>query len=124
MLDFRTKEQLMAGKAFERVSKRQTESDFKDYKSFALSFPSLIHTCGLVQAVAFAKAKDKDGYISDLQAVFNEIDNAGDLAARSREAPVMEYMRITRHAISAASWIKRYCQASDSEGGEKIAGMP
>lgn len=122
MLDFRTKEQSMAGKAFERVNERQRTlgEDFKEYKSFALSFPSLIHSCGLVQALAYAKkdtkgkdSKIKSGYINDLQEVFNEIDNAGDLPTRSREADVMEYMRITRHAISAASWIKRYCQASD-----------
>lgn len=115
MLDFRTKEQSMACKAFELVNERHQTlgEDFKDYKSFALSFPSLIHSCGLVQAVAFAMAKDKDGYIDDLQKVFNEIDNAGNLQKISREAPVMKYMRITRHAISAASWIKRYCQAND-----------
>lgn len=122
MLDFRTKEQSMAAKAFERVNEQQKtlEDDFKDYKSFALSFPSLIHSCGLVQALSFAqketKGKDsriKNGYVKDLQEVFNEIDNAGDLPTRSREADIMEYMRITRHAISAASWIKRYCQASD-----------
>lgn len=122
MLNFTTKEQLMAQKAYERVAIRSDEEnfDFKEYKTFALSFPSLIHTCGLVQAIAFAKkdtkGKDsriKNGYIDDLQAVFDEIDSAGDLAKKSREAPVMEYMRITRHAISAASWIKRYCQASE-----------
>lgn len=120
MLNFTTKEQLMASTAYERVSTRSHEEnfDFKEYKSFALSFPSLIHTCGLVQAMAFAKAKGKSEYIDDLQAVFDRIDNAGNLQTRSREARVMEYMRITRHAISAASWIKRYCQASDQEGGE------
>ena len=115
MLNFRTKEQSMAQEAYERVSNRSNDEsfDFKEYKSFALSFPSLIHSCGLVQAVAFAMAKDKSGYIDDLQAVFDKIDSVRDLPARSREANVMEYMRITRHAISAASWIKRYCQASD-----------
>ncbi|MBQ3456346.1 MAG: type III-B CRISPR module-associated protein Cmr5 [Synergistaceae bacterium] len=126
MLDFRTKEQSMAGKAFERVNERQRTlgEDFKEYKSFALSFPSLIHSCGLVQALAFANAKDKGGYISDLQKVFDTIDNGGDLLERSREAPVMEYMRITRHAINAASWIKRYCQAINTEGGGNLAELP
>ena len=103
----------MAQQAYIRVSERCKEADFNEYKSFALSFPSLIHSCGLVQAVAFAKAKSKDNFIEDLQAVFNAIDDAGDLQRRSREANVIEYMRISRHAISAASWIKRYCQASD-----------
>ena len=122
MADFMTKEQSMAQKAFLRVSERQAEPNFSDYKSFALAFPSLIHTCGLVQAVSFACSKKKNKYIEDLQAVFNEIDNAGDLATRSREAMIMEYMRISRHALSAASWIKRYCQAApDKKEGENVA---
>ena len=129
MLNFRTKEQLMASEAYERVSKRSNAEKFGDYKSFALSFPSLIHSCGLVQAMAFAEAKEKREYIDDLQAVFDRIDSAGNLKARSREAHVMEYMRITRHAISAASWIKRYCQAygkntSDKEEENDIAELP
>lgn len=120
MLNFTTKEQLMAQEAYERVTNRSNDKNFdlKEYKSFALSFPSLIHSCGLVQAVAFAEAKKKGEYIDDLQKVFDKIDNAGNLKTRSREAHVMEYMRITRHAISAASWLKRYCQASEKEGGE------
>ena len=124
MPDFTTKEQLMAREAYISVETRRNESGFKDYKTFALSFPSLIHSCGLVQALAFANAKDKGGYISDLQKVFDKIDSAGDLLVKSRETPVMEYMRITRHAISAASWIKRYCQAINTEGGENIAELP
>lgn len=124
MLNFTTKEQLMAQEAYERVITRSNEEDFDEYKSFALSFPSLIHTCGLVQAVAFAEAKDKGGYIDDLQKVFDRTDNAGDLRAKSREAHVMEYMRITRHAITAAGWLKRYCQACENEGGNNLAGLP
>ncbi len=112
MLNFTTKEQLMAREAYERVSNRSNDENFdKEYKNFALSFPSLIHSCGLVQAVSFAIAKEKENYIHDLQKVFDKIDDAGDLQTRSREAQIIEYMRITRHAISAASWIKRYCQA-------------
>ena len=124
MLNFTTKEQKMAQEAYSRVTERSKDKDFDGYKSFALSFPSLIHSCGLVQAVAFAQAKDKGEYIDDLQKVFDTTDNAGDLRTKSREAPVMEYMRMTRHAIAAAGWIKRYCQASENEGGTNIAELP
>ena len=111
-----TKEQLMAQRAFSVVSKRNMEyandaKKFDEYKSFAFSFPTLIHSCGLVQAIAFAGAKSKDDYVEDLQVVFDEIDDAGNLSERSRKANIVEYMRISRHATSAASWIKRYCQA-------------
>lgn len=77
--------------------------------------------------MAFAQAQDKGEYIDDLQKVFDTIDNSGNLRTKSREAPVMEYMRITRHAISAASWIKRYCQTygnAGNEGVNNIAGLP
>lgn len=124
MLNFTTKEQLTAQEAYSRVSERSKDKDFDDYKSFALSFPSLIHSCGLVQALAFAQAKDKGEYIDDLQKVFDTTDDAGNLPEKSRKAHVMEYMRMTRHAISAASWIKRYCQASENEGGNNIAELP
>ena len=115
MPDFtrKTKEQAMAQEAFSRVSIRQKENNFEDYKTFALSFPTLIHSCGLVQAVAFAAARDKKIFLEDLEAVFKVIDAKGDLQRRSREAGIMDYMRISRHALTAASWIKRYCQAME-----------
>ena len=110
-----TKDQKMAQVAYESVASRQGEG-FGDYCNFAYAFPSLIHSCGLVQAVAFAKAKKKDDYIKDLQDVFDQADKAGDLYERSRTAGLSEYARISRHALAAASWLKRYCQAMDKTG--------
>ena len=108
-----TKEQRMAQKAFARVNAHTTEErfNFKEYRSFAMSFPTMIHSSGLVQAVAFAQAKNQAAYLSDINAVFAEIDHAGALEDISRSAGLTDYMRITLHALSAASWLKRYCQA-------------
>lgn len=109
-----TKEQLMAQAAFLSVSERQKDKNsFDEYKSFALSFPALIHSCGLVQAIAFARAKNKNDFINDLEKVFMAVDKSGNLQSRSREADIIEYTRISRNAISAASWIKRCCQGCD-----------
>ena len=132
-----TKEQEMAQKAWKCVSDRRSsfkDEDFDKYSSFALAFPALIHSCGLVQAVAFASRDDKDDkksflrdFMKDLQDVFNTIDKAGDLKVRSREAELAEYSRISRHALAAASWIKRYCQALDKQGnkgGMSLAELP
>ena len=110
-----TKEQKMAQSAWICVEKRSKAGAFGDYTSFALAFPALIHSCGLAQAVAFATAKKQADYLADIQEVFNAIDRAGDLMERSREAGLAEYSRISRHALAAASWIKRYCQALDKE---------
>lgn len=104
-----TKDQKMAQAAYGCVSNRRGNG-FEDYASFAFSFPSLIHSCGLVQAVAFAKAKDRDEYLTDLKTVFNTVDHTDNLAKDSRDAELAEYTRISRHALAAASWLKRYCQ--------------
>ena len=106
----------MAQVAWARVEKRSGAGNFSEYNSFSLAFPALIHSCGLVQAVAFAVTKDKDkDFLRDLQDVFDAVDSAGDLKTCSREAGLAEYTRISRHAIAAASWIKRYCQALDKD---------
>lgn len=107
-MGIRTKEQQMAQAAFERVQGRS--SGFEEYSSFALAFPSLVHSCGLAQALAFAQAKGRADYLSDLERVLGE-DGGGDLCTRSREAELMEYMRLSRRVLMASSWIKRYCQA-------------
>lgn len=109
-----TKDQKMAQAAYGRIVDRHRQGEgFEEYCNFAYAFPALIHSCGLVQAVAFAKAKGKADYIADLQAVFDRVDDAGDLYERSRAADLSEYARISRHALAAASWLKRYCQAMD-----------
>ena len=112
-----TNEQKMAQAAWKNVSDRRNSlknEDFDKYSSFALAFPALIHSCGLVQAVAFAATKKQDDYLADIQEVFDAVDKAGNLMERSREAGLAEYTRISRHALAAASWIKRYCQALDT----------
>ena len=114
---------------------------FKKYKSFAFSFPTLIHTCGLMQAVVFAqiKAAQSDNYIKDFKDTIKVIEpeiftapqgnnngNAQDdqdvvecacLLDSIRTADVHKYMRLSARALMAASWLKRWCQAF---GGDEV----
>jgi CRISPR-associated protein Cmr5 len=126
--EIKTYDQKMAEKAFECLQSVRSHGDAREYRSFAMSFPSLIHTCGLVQAVVFALIKN-NGYLCDFASVLSvvEADLCGDnqgqnlnlsekLAKLAREAQVMEYMRISRHALSAASWLKRYAQTLPERG--------
>jgi CRISPR-associated protein Cmr5 len=92
----------------------------KEYRSFAKKFPALIHTCGLAQAVAFALAKQENDYIEDLAAVLKgsghqEITSAQTLHERARTQPLSGYLRLSRDAINAASWLKRYVEAAGEE---------
>ena len=105
----RTREQRMAETAFKRIEQRASEEKSDEYLSFANSFPSLIHSCGLVQAVAFAQAKKKTNLLEDLAEVLSKPLNQLTVDAKSR--PLASYMLLSREALLAAGWLKRYAQA-------------
>jgi len=118
----RTNSQRMAQAAYKRIAARKPDSEFA---SFARSFPSLIHSCGLAQAVAFAQAKGTSEkskekppgkYLDDLAAVLAAVGHsdaatADTLKAATRESPVPAYIRLSRNALQAAGWLKRYVEA-------------
>ena len=114
-----TRSQKLAQAAFARVTSRDTSD--KDYVSFAKKFPALIHTCGLVQAVAFALAKDHTDYVEDLAAVLKAgghplVNSSQSLDNQARNETLTGYLRLSRDAIHAASWLKRYVEAVVGEG--------
>lgn len=115
-----TTNQRMARQAFERVAARKPLSD--DYVSFAREFPTLVHSCGLAQASAFALAKGghQEQYLGDLAAVLSavghtQIRDAGQLTAQTRTSGVTQYLRLSRDALAAAVWLKRYAEALAEE---------
>lgn len=114
----RTISQKMAQAAYAKIAKRDPS---KEYTSFAREFPTLVHSCGLAQAVAFAQAKQGTHveYVNDLAGVLNaighaDVANCEALAAwtRSDGANVTEYLRMSRDALLAAGWLKRYVEAA------------
>lgn len=113
-----TLSQRMAQAAFPKVQerKRSARVNFKEYTTVAKKFPALIHTCGLAQAVAFAQAKKDLDYLDDLAAVLaaaghREITNSDALGSQSRERNLTGYLRLSRDALLAAGWLKRYVEA-------------
>ena len=115
-----TRTQRMAETAFAVVSNRRPNaqtSDAKKYRSFALGFPCLIHTAGLCQAVALAQADSGQGenVLADVVTTMQAVDSGtivdlDSLAKLSREEGPIEYMRLTRLAVQAASLVKRYVE--------------
>jgi CRISPR-associated protein Cmr5 len=112
--------QKIARAAF-RCVERHVHRAPEKYLAFARTFPTLIHTSGLAQAGAFALAKgeEKLEVLNDLADVMNAADEdwqfvdgaALDEKARRRETDVWTYLRMTRQALQAATWIKRYAEA-------------
>ncbi len=120
-----TRQQKMAEAAFSAVSARQrSKSRSKEYDSFAKSFPSLIQAAGLCHAITFAQAKGKGSgaqsqVLDDVRTALNAASmdrfaTAEELANSIRKASVTEYLRLSRVALQAATWIKRYVEALDS----------
>ena len=115
-----TRSQKLAQAAFPRIQARDaemTKDEFDKYRTIAKKFPSLVHTCGLAQAVAFALAKQENDYIKDLAAVLRdighpEITSARTLHERAGTQPLSGYLRLSRDAIDASSWLKRYVEAA------------
>ena len=114
-----TRNQIMAQQAYQAVEARLGNRDNQEYKSFAKRFPALIHGCGLAQAVAFA-LKNRSDYVEDLAQVLHavgysqiEAKNATSLDEQSRKAGLVEYLRLSRDALQAAGWLKRYVEARD-----------
>jgi len=119
-MSLQTRSQRMAQAAFDRVDARKRQGSFRDYVIFARRFPALLHSCGLAQAVAFARAKEQNAYLSDLVGVLRvaghgEIGSGEQLDKRARDAAVGEYFRLTRDALRAAEWLKRYAEALSEE---------
>jgi CRISPR-associated protein Cmr5 len=109
----RTVSQKMAEAAYQQVRKRKPGAEFV---SFARSFPSLVHACGLAQAIVFAAAKDRKEYIEDLAAVlkaagYSEAASLDALTEAVRNCSVQAYVRLSRSALQAAGWLKRYAEA-------------
>lgn len=86
-----------------------TDNEAK-YRTLALTFPTMIMQSGLAQAVGFLMAKDEPHHrklLSHLKVLLNK-DNLHD---EILGADIIKYQKLTRNAIEASSWLKRYTQA-------------
>ena len=114
-----TQSQLYAQRAYQKVTcvkGRGAEKEAK-YRTVALSFPSLVHTCGLAQAIAFVEVKGKNsGFSEHLDYVLFEIerketDEESLVAEKSRTNDLLDYMQLSRQVMTASGWLKRYAEA-------------
>ena len=88
------------------------------YGGLCHSFPVLVRTCGLCQALAFHKAKassgspDRAAAHGRLLAHIGRILGAGDDPLHAvRNAPAAEYMLHTRRVLAAWIYFKRFAES-------------
>ena len=105
-----TREQVRAQCAYSRVSIHKGQAYEAKYQGFAKRFPALLQTCGLAQALAFAEAKKQTAYLEDLATVIGAC-NTASLTENARQNELSSYQKLSRDAMSAATWLKRYAEA-------------
>jgi CRISPR-associated protein Cmr5 len=122
-----TRSQRHAEVALARIKAVESDpsaTERKEYKARADGFPVMVMQAGLAQAVGFmrAKASGKKAYgryLDDLAAVLGR-DGGEVLQNRVIAAELPEYRQLTREALAAAGWLKRFGQAYLSRsGGQK-----
>lgn len=111
----KTRTQRFAAKTFEQVSSLEKQSKaFRDkYGSLALRLPFLVRSAGLAQALEFVAGSGGDEgrkLLSHLAEVLGSKDQQ-TLLDNSRTVPLNEYMRLTRDAMTALQWYKRFAQS-------------
>lgn len=117
----RTLNQEYAADAYRRVQRvyddtEKGEEYQKKYGTMAHKLPVLIHTAGLVQALAFVAAKGKKTpawrqYLEDVAKTVNGQFDAKKLLEESRQAELNSYILLTRHVSQAALWYKRFAES-------------
>ena len=111
-----TRSQQLAQAAYDCIKKASENSGYEEYDRFAKSFPALIQSCGLIQSLLFAKKKNDIGnFLSDFLKVL-KVTGSPNSIDTIRTLPCMDYIRASRFALEAATWLKRYSEALSKEG--------
>jgi CRISPR-associated protein Cmr5 len=132
-MPFLTRSQRDMKLAAEKIAADIVSKDFAmEYKGLCHQFPVFVLQCGLAQAVAFSEAKAQGDNSKIKQAHARLLEHLGAVHGKSREefvravreAPVGEYMRLTRRTLDAAIFFKRFAEAliSDKQKGQGDAG--
>ena len=134
-----TRDQQYASDIYKRVSRIKGTGHASGYGSMAHKLPILIHTSGLVQALAFASTRPGEGpkhLLRDLsRTILGESAETETLLREARgdrndlTSDLQAYIYLTRRVLAALLWYKRYAQSilgveqgQDEEAGEQEQG--
>lgn len=109
-----------AERAYPLVALLQDDDLKAEYRTLALTFPTMIMQSGLAQAIGFlkAKAKSKEQHnlmLEHMAKLLNYVNNnQADPEALYQAilaSDVTQYQLLSREALEASAWLKRYTQA-------------
>lgn len=111
----------------EYKKKRELEAE---YRTQALNLPIMILQSGLAQTIGFLMAKKGDGedntkplafktILQHLESLLSDELQGQSLHNKVITSNLTEYQLLTRKALEASSWLKRYTQALLRKKGDK-----
>jgi len=114
-----TLEQKFARSVYENVKRYEdkSKSERDGYGRMAQKLPVLIRTAGLAQALAFVDAKATGSNERPYRQLLDDLADVLGYAGRdallheSRKAKLAQYMALTRRALLALTWFKRFSQS-------------
>ncbi len=110
----KTRDQEYASDAVKKVTavKENLDEDNRNrYGSMAHQLPILIRSAGLAQALAFLETRDTNGHRQLLKDLAATVGLPNIFVKKAREAPLEEYMHLTRQVMAALLWYKRFTQS-------------
>lgn len=112
MLTIRT--QQYATHAHDLVKQQKGKSIEAEYRTLVLNLPAMIMQSGLIQTLGFLQAKGKEQHrllFKHLVLTMKQSDDVEGFYQTVLSSDIASYQLLTRQAIEAASWLKRYAQA-------------
>mgnify|MGYP003588951119 CR=1 FL=1 len=103
-----------AKRAYHLVDNMQGDPQEEKYRTLALNFPTMILQSGLVQAIGFLMAKNKNEHALLLQHIAELLSYQGNVTGLHQnilKSDLIKYQTLTRQSLDATSWLKRYTQA-------------
>ena len=99
--------------AYPLVEKLKKDPLESKYRTLALTFPTMIMQAGLAQALGFLMAKGEPEHKKYLRHIA-ELLNYADADALHNDvlrSEIGKYQLLSRKALDASAWLKRYTQA-------------
>jgi CRISPR-associated protein Cmr5 len=114
----KTLEQQFASRIYHQVTEYgdhhpKESPNRKKYGAMAHKLPILVHNAGLTQALAFVASRKEDAHQELLKHLAETIieNDLDTLLAQSRESKMSDYVFLTRKALLALKWYKRFAQS-------------
>lgn len=120
-----TRQQQWAKETLKRVGNQKGKATESKYRTLCMKLPSLLKQSGILQSLAFMRARDEIGkqFCDELAQVYG-VPKEGEQSAgevlqkRAQRAELNEYLVLSRDLIAVSVWFRRFAQAElrDSDG--------